>query len=97
MKICVTCGKDFLKCVGHFGHMNLDQTVFHSGFFKKLLKTLKCFCFNCGKLLIKVPDEKLRAVKNNKYHLIKMQTNLIKIEETIKEVGCFILYYISFN
>lgn len=67
--------------------MNLGQTVFHSGYFKRLLKTLKCFCFECGKLMLFVSEYKLKRVRNNNYNLIKMQSNMNRIEELIKKVG----------
>jgi DNA-directed RNA polymerase beta' subunit len=79
-----------MKCPGHFGHMELKQTVFHLGYFKRLLKTLKCFCFECGKLMIDVSSYKLKRIKKNKYNLIKMQANMIRLEEACRQVGLVI-------
>jgi DNA-directed RNA polymerase beta' subunit len=72
--------------VGHFGHLNLHQTVYHQGYFKRLLKTLKCFCFDCGKLIFEVSERKIRKVPNNQLNLIIMQNSMNKFEKMAKEV-----------
>ena len=44
---CATCAGNKMDCPGHFGHIELSKPVFHVGFMIKLIKVLKCVCFNC--------------------------------------------------
>jgi len=49
---CATCGYNSTYCVGHFGHIDLAQAVFHIGFLPYVKKILGCICIRCSKLLI---------------------------------------------
>jgi DNA-directed RNA polymerase beta' subunit len=48
---CETCGET-RECQGHFGHIKLNEPVFHYGFMEYVEKILKCICHNCSKLKI---------------------------------------------
>jgi DNA-directed RNA polymerase II subunit RPB1 len=61
---CPTCGLETTYCVGHFGHINLAEMVFHIGYLPFLQKILSCICLRCGKLLVhKNEDELKEALK----------------------------------
>lgn len=53
---CSTCGANFADCPGHFGHILLTVPIFQNGQFKRLISVLKSICLECGRLLIKVPE-----------------------------------------
>ena len=62
---CATCGFDAKNCIGHFGHIDLAEPVFHIGFIEQIKKILSCVCLKCSKLLIhKNEDEILESIKN---------------------------------
>ena len=50
--LCVTCGKNSKVCTGHFGHIELNEAIIHPLFYKSVVSFLRCFCFNCNRLLI---------------------------------------------
>uniref|UniRef100_A0A914DQ55 DNA-directed RNA polymerase n=1 Tax=Acrobeloides nanus TaxID=290746 RepID=A0A914DQ55_9BILA len=41
---CETCGLGAQDCIGHFGFIDLEQPVFHVGFFKLIIQVLQCIC-----------------------------------------------------
>ena len=63
---CATCGLNEEKCVGHFGHIELHERVFHIGFFTHIKKILSCICIRCSKLLIYKNEEDIKRVLLNK-------------------------------
>jgi DNA-directed RNA polymerase II subunit RPB1 len=48
-----------IDCPGHFGHIELARPLYHVGLIDSVRKVLKVTCFNCSRLLIDDPDEKL--------------------------------------
>ena len=49
---CATCAGSMGECPGHFGHVELARPVFHISFMTKVVKLLRCVCFQCAKLLV---------------------------------------------
>lgn len=49
---CQTCAGNMSECPGHFGHIELAKPVYHVGFYKMIIKCLRCVCFYCSKLLV---------------------------------------------
>lgn len=49
---CQTCAGNMTECPGHFGHVELSKPVFNVGFLTHIVKTLRCFCFYCSKMLV---------------------------------------------
>jgi len=49
---CPTCNKSSKNCVGHFGHIKLNEAVLHPLYYKLILSILKCICYKCSKLLL---------------------------------------------
>jgi DNA-directed RNA polymerase II subunit RPB1 len=50
--LCSTCGLSNNYCIGHYGHIELVEHVFHIGFLKYIKKILNCICIECSKLLV---------------------------------------------
>lgn len=62
---CATCGFDSTNCIGHFGHIDLAEPVFHLEYRTFIKKILGCICLKCSKLLLyKNEDEVLEMLKN---------------------------------
>ncbi|CAH6421787.1 DNA-directed RNA polymerase subunit RPB1 [uncultured virus] len=62
---CSTCGLNSTFCPGHFGHIDLAESVFHMGYINFVKKILSCICLRCSKLLIyKNEDELMDMLKN---------------------------------
>uniref|UniRef100_A0A1B0DNY2 DNA-directed RNA polymerase subunit n=1 Tax=Phlebotomus papatasi TaxID=29031 RepID=A0A1B0DNY2_PHLPP len=59
---CQTCAGNMTECPGHFGHIDLAKPVFHIGFFTKTIKTLRCVCFYCSKLLVSPNNPKIKEI-----------------------------------
>jgi DNA-directed RNA polymerase, beta'' subunit/160 kD subunit len=57
--ICVTCGLDNNKCVGHFGHIELCVPVIHPLYCSETQAYLNCFCDTCYSLLLTADQLKL--------------------------------------
>jgi DNA-directed RNA polymerase III subunit RPC1 len=51
-KNCLTCDKQLVDCVGHFGHVELDLPVFHIGYIKEIVKVLQTICKTCSRVLL---------------------------------------------
>jgi len=51
-KKCVTCGETEKKCIGHFGHINLNIDILHPLFHKLIILILKCICYKCSRILL---------------------------------------------
>lgn len=81
---CATCGLDTIKCVGHFGHIELAEPIFHFGFMEYIKKILSCICIRCSKLLINKNEDAIKNILKNKagskrlndlYNLVKNVSN----------------------
>ncbi|XP_033117859.1 DNA-directed RNA polymerase II subunit RPB1-like [Anneissia japonica] len=59
---CQTCACNQTECPGHFGHIELAKPVFHASFMTKIIRTLRCCCFFCSKLLVDPEHPKLKEV-----------------------------------
>ena len=57
---CTTCGLNYLKCPGHFGHIELAEPVFHFGFLDHLRALLQCICTKCSNILIEKNDTQFK-------------------------------------
>jgi hypothetical protein len=51
-QICPTCSLGVWECVGHFGYIDLNESVIHPLYYKQVVSFLKCFCIKCYKLMI---------------------------------------------
>ncbi|NWG09563.1 MAG: DNA-directed RNA polymerase subunit A' [Nitrososphaerales archaeon] len=53
---CATCGNTTARCPGHFGHIELAESVLHIAFVDVIHKLLLSTCRACGRLLIPGDD-----------------------------------------
>jgi len=51
-KFCLTCGKNWKNCPGHFGFIKLYLPVFNIGYLKALYGILQIVCKGCSKVMI---------------------------------------------
>jgi len=49
---CASCGFNTNHCVGHFGHIDLAEPLFHIGYFPFVHMILSCICIRCSELLV---------------------------------------------
>lgn len=63
---CATCGFDSENCIGHFGHIDLAEPVYHDGYILWIKKILGCICLKCSKILIKKNEDSLLNIANSK-------------------------------
>lgn len=45
---CRTCWNNKKDCLGHDGHLKLNQPIIQAIFLEEIKKWLRCCCFNCG-------------------------------------------------
>ncbi|OII73227.1 DNA-directed RNA polymerase II III subunit [Cryptosporidium ubiquitum] len=55
---CSSCGGSLKTCGGHWGYIDLQQPVFHVGYFKHLYGVLCCICKSCGAFLLKGEEKR---------------------------------------
>ncbi len=80
---CATCGFDSTNCVGHFGHIELAEPVYHVGYLPWVKKILGCVCLKCSKILIKKNEDELLNVAQMK--MGKQRLNDVK--KSIKSIS----------
>uniref|UniRef100_A0A182J8W8 DNA-directed RNA polymerase subunit n=1 Tax=Anopheles atroparvus TaxID=41427 RepID=A0A182J8W8_ANOAO len=49
-EICGTCTRDINSCEGHFGHIEIDLTVYNPFFLRTLYNVLRITCMSCVRL-----------------------------------------------
>jgi DNA-directed RNA polymerase II subunit RPB1 len=81
---CLTCGLSTNYCVGHFGHMNLAEPVFHMGFYEYVISILRCVCIKCSKLLVYKNEEEIIEILKSKSG--KSRNRLNEIKNLVKNV-----------
>lgn len=79
---CATCGLNSYNCVGHFGHIKLEETLYHVGFLPYVKKILSCVCIKCSKLLVYKNEAELNDILKNKTG----KNRLAAVKELVKEV-----------
>ena len=58
---CKHCGKSSATCMGHWGHVDLGLEVYQPRFVPYLIKTLRCLCFYCGRLVVLSKNFKVKT------------------------------------
>ena len=79
---CSTCGLDDHHCVGHFGHIELAEHMFHTGYVQYVKKILSCICLRCSKLLVYKNEEEIERIlksKSNKNRLAEINVYGVKL------------------
>jgi DNA-directed RNA polymerase II subunit RPB1 len=90
--LCATCGFNSTYCIGHFGHMDLAEPVFHLGFINIVKKVLDCICLNCSKLLLSKNEhdiDEILKIKSGKSRLNEVRALLKNVKYCKKtNYGC---------
>lgn len=80
--LCGTCGESALTCPGHFGHIRLNDPMFHLGFMNFIKNILKCVCMRCFNLFIEKTDEQLELLRakhgKNRMDLLKSMCKSVR-------------------
>lgn len=70
---CRTCGGRIKECLGHPGSIDLAKSVIHLKYVPLIELSLRCFCQECGKLMLQdkdlekySPSERAKKAKDNK-------------------------------
>ncbi len=80
---CATCGLSTNYCVGHFGHMDLAEPVFHMGFYEYVISILRCVCIKCSKLLVYKNENEIMEMLKSKTG----KSRLNEIKNIVKNVS----------
>lgn len=60
---CQSCGSKIENCIGHFGHIELDnKPIYHIGFIENVVEILKCVCFHCSRLLCRKDSREFKKI-----------------------------------
>ena len=90
--ICATCGLNSTYCVGHFGHIELVEPVFHIEYLPFIKKILSCVCLKCSKLKISKNEAEIIEMlksKSNKVRLNEIRNLVKNVQYCQKEYyGC---------
>lgn len=49
--LCGTCGNGLELCCGHIGHIEMPLPVYHGLYMDTILKSLRCLCFWCSRIV----------------------------------------------
>ena len=49
---CASCKLPPIRCVGHFGHIDLVLPCFHIGYIKDVIQILRMICKSCSRILL---------------------------------------------
>eukprot|EP00550_Attheya_septentrionalis_P004519 CAMPEP_0198286032 /NCGR_PEP_ID=MMETSP1449-20131203/5209_1 /TAXON_ID=420275 /ORGANISM="Attheya septentrionalis, Strain CCMP2084" /LENGTH=1754 /DNA_ID=CAMNT_0043983651 /DNA_START=129 /DNA_END=5393 /DNA_ORIENTATION=- len=68
---------------GHFGHIDLAKPVYHQGFFNVMLKTARCVCFHCSRLVMDENEFKFQKAKRitNRKRRLETMHNLLRTKK----------------
>ena len=73
---CGTCGNTASRCPGHFGHIELAESVLHMAFVGDINKMIQATCRTCGRILLS--QQELDAYR------VRLQ-NITEFTPTMKE------------
>jgi DNA-directed RNA polymerase II subunit RPB1 len=65
-QICPTDNLSNQDCPGYFGHYELSKPVYSYQYIKQVMKTLRCVCLSCGKLLVDKDNPNVKALLRKK-------------------------------
>ncbi|KAJ1609260.1 DNA-directed RNA polymerase III C1 subunit [Cryptosporidium canis] len=86
--MCSSCGGTLKTCGGHWGYIDLQQPVFHVGYFKYLYGVLCCICKSCGAFLLKGEEKRQHLARLKQSYAIAHSYRLQfrKLVERCKKV-----------
>jgi len=84
MTDCQTCGLNSKFCVGHFGHINLAEPVFHIGYLTAYVKKIfSCICSKCSGILIDKNEDDIIEILKHK----SSKARLAEVRAAVKNVS----------
>ena len=83
--ICPTDGLNYMQTPGYFGHIDLARPVFYIQYLTHILKTLRCTCLKCGKLLLNKERHKVALEMDAKKRYDYVFEHASKIERCGEE------------
>lgn len=88
-KVCDTCGKNLVECVGHFGFIDLELPVFHIGYFRSTISILQQICKTCSRVKIPEPVKETFIISLRRVGITTLQRKNIhkKILEKCKKTS----------
>lgn len=95
--ICPTDGLNYMQTPGYFGHIELARPVFYIQYLNQLIKTLRCICFRCSKLLISKEEHAhiLNKSAKERWEYVFARASVVKRCGTENEDGCKCLQPVS--
>lgn len=82
--ICPTCGENYRKCSGHFGHIELNTPVYHISWVNNIIYWLRCICHTEGCSAVLIKDLSTPPVQKNRhlqYHSKNIRTKCLECEK----------------
>jgi DNA-directed RNA polymerase II subunit RPB1 len=88
--VCLTCGRDGLTCIGHYGYIKLNEPIINPLAIRELIRVLKSVCNNDGKLLVPLETLKSRGILalSGIRRLEAIEVAMEQGYECIPEEGC---------
>lgn len=88
--ICPTDGLNYMQTPGYFGHIELARPVYYIQYLNQLMKTLRCICFRCSKLLISKDNHQhiLSRSAKERWDYVFAHANTVKRCGDENDEGC---------
>jgi DNA-directed RNA polymerase II subunit RPB1 len=88
--ICPTDGLNYMQTPGYFGHIELARPVYYIQYLTQLMKTLRCICFRCSKLLISKEQHRhiLEWDSKKRWEYVFSHANIVKRCGDENDDGC---------
>lgn len=80
-RTCETCNEGAHACQGHFGYIELNESIIHPLYYKRVVAFLNCFCLKCYRLLLLKDQIYLAGL--NRY---RGESRFSRIHERLKKV-----------
>jgi DNA-directed RNA polymerase beta' subunit len=78
---CETCKEGAQACQGHFGYIDLNESIVHPLYYKRVVAFLNCFCLKCYRLLLLKDQIYLAGL--NRY---KGEARFSRVHDRLKKV-----------
>jgi DNA-directed RNA polymerase II subunit RPB1 len=87
---CSTCSNNMVDCTGHWGHMDLAAAVYHISYMSYIVKTLRCICPVCYRLVM--TDKVCATIKKKFQNNVKLRfdalTSYLKNRKRCLHLDC---------
>jgi len=83
-KKCETCNNGVIECPGHFGHIKLEQYIYHPLYIDNILSLLNVICYSCGSLLLTLDEIRYNKISLNLTSINKLLKTKLKLNQCYK-------------